>query len=167
MIKHLRHTGLILSLTALLFGIIGVESVQATPALHTGSVSALVMRNDISQNTVHSTAYRVGNGDNTRFYGTLQAKTYAGHEYCYEMQYQVADGSWLDGAGSTGNDGFWISENISENPLIHCSNEIAPYRSWSIHAGLTVRGIRFTNGVNTGTHCGPLSATECRALTAP
>jgi hypothetical protein len=144
-------------LTCIGFGIGAAATAQAT-----------VTDSDISQNTVHSTAYRVGNGESLRFYGALQAKPGPNGEVkCYLMQYQVADGSWLNGEGTApgSDDGFWLGENVKVDGILqHCSNELATNRTWIIKVGLKVRGIRFTNGQNTGTHCGPLSATACRNM---
>jgi len=127
------------------------------------TAQAAIPDSDISQSTVHSIAYRVGNGDNLRFYGVIQAKPGPNGEVkCYQMQYKTPDGSWLDGQGTTGDAGFWASEQFHVNPMSHCSNEMADYHTWIIKVGLDVRGIRFTNGQNTGTHCN--TATSCRDM---
>jgi len=140
MTKALRRLLVAVAVAALMMGGLGV-----------GSASAVV-DNDISTSYAHSTAYRVGNGSGLRFYGALQSK---GANQCYEMQYKTPAGNWTTA-------GFWISENRSVEPLIDCTNDQDEYTAWSIHDGLDVRGIRFTNGVNTGTHCD--TADNCRAM---
>lgn len=134
-----RRVGLILALAALLLGFVGVGSAQA------------VVDNDISVSYAHSTAYRVGNGASLRFYGVIQAKAPGS---CYQMQYKTPAGNWT-------TEGFYNSPTSQLIPLWHCQGD-GDYQDWSIHDGLDVRGIRFTNGVQTGTHCD--SATNCRNM---
>lgn len=56
------------------FAFIAVLLSLFTIVLGVGAAQAAIPDSDISQNTVHSTAYRIGNGSNLQFYGALQAK---------------------------------------------------------------------------------------------
>jgi len=143
-----RFIVIVLAVTALLIGGLGV-----------GTAHAAIPDSDISQNTVHSTAYRVGNGDNLRFYGALSSVKDQATNVCYQMQYLKPAGNWT-------TSGFWIAENVT-TVVEHCSWQTTDYQTWSIHDGLDVRGVRFVKisggfGTNVGTHCN--TATSCRNM---
>jgi len=149
MTKVSKRIGLALGLAALLLGFVGV-----------GAAQAAIPDSDISQNTVHSTAYRVGNGDTLAFYGALQAKGPDSPGVCYRMEQLTPAGNWV-------TSGFREAEtDVVLNPAHHCSYNTAPYITWVIHDGLSVRGVRFfrydLGGANVGTHCN--TATSCRNM---
>jgi len=126
------------------------------------TAQAAIPDSDISQNTVHSTAYRVGNGDALAFYGALQAKGCfdCTNPVCYRMEQLTPAGNWV-------TTGFReATTNVVLNPAHHCSFNTADYITWKIVDGLSVRGIRFfrydLGGANVGTHCN--TATSCRNM---
>jgi len=133
-----------------------------TIVLGVGAAQAAIPDSDISQDWVHSTAYRVGNGDDLRFYGALQAHNMAhtSVDGCYEVQQLTPGGTWTEAGFSQAQTGDPV------NPMIHCNYWPATNSLWRINDGLSVRGIRFVklsgNGSSVGTHCN--TATSCRNM---
>jgi hypothetical protein len=170
--RFARRFAILAALLGLLAGIGGVaavapavaasapDAVTVAPAGNLGALS--IPDSDISQNTVHSTAYRVGNGDTLAFYGALQAKGCGScfDPVCYRMERLTANGDWVWS-------GFrWADTNTVVAPPFHCSNSASPYHTWKIEDGLTVRGVRTfrydSGGANVATHCN--TATSCRNM---
>jgi hypothetical protein len=128
MTKVLKRLALVVAVLGLLVGGLGV-----------GSASA-VSTATINVSYIYSHVDSLGGG--AEYSGSFEAKTPG---QCYQMQRRTSAGNYV-------TSGFWQG-NFEINPMTTCANWTEPLQAWHINGGSAVYGLRFTNGVNTGTHC--------------